>query len=283
LFIEQILEKAKGFIPTEARSEITGIQALGVGITREVGTAPKLSWRTQMGRYLETLNGQDIGLLFTVDEVTAKEKEMVTLIDALQHFIREKRNVAMMMAGLPNHVIQLFQHESISFLRRAFRRNLDSVSIPEVKSAIKRTIGLADRTIAPDALDIAAAATQGFPLMIQLVGYHMFNQSKKKRLVLEDAVSGIEMARADMENMIIDSTLRELSDNDLKFLKAMACDADDSRMADIIKRMEVSAAHAGYYRRRLIELGVISSVGRGKVAIDLPMLKDKLSNDLREN
>jgi Mn-dependent DtxR family transcriptional regulator len=63
----------------------------------------------------------------------------------------------------------------------------------------------------------------------------------------------------------------------------MACDDGDSRIADIIKRMGVSAAHAGYYRRRLIELGVISSVGRGKVAIDLPMLKDRLSHDLRES
>jgi hypothetical protein len=142
-------------------------------------------------------------LLFTVDEVTAKEKEMVTLVDAFQHFVREKRNVAMIMAGLPNNVIQLFQHDSISFLRRAFRRNLDSISIPEVKVAVKKTIELTGRTINSDALDTAAAATQGFPFMIQLVGYHMFNQSKKKRIILDDAVSGIEIARADMENMII--------------------------------------------------------------------------------
>jgi hypothetical protein len=279
LFVEQTLEKAKEFIPAKARFEITGIQAMGIGVTREIASEPKLSWRTQMGKYIEMLNEQGIGLLFTVDEVTAKEKGMVTLVDAFQHFVREKRDVAMIMAGLPNNVIQLFQHDSISFLRRAFRRNLDAISIPEVKAAVKKTVELTGRTINADALSTASAATQGFPFMIQLIGYHMFNQSKKKKIILDDAVSGIEIARADMENMIIDSTLRELSDNDLKFLKAMAGDDGDSRIADIIKRMDVSAAHAGYYRRRLIELGIISPVGRGKVAINLPMLKDRLTHD----
>jgi hypothetical protein len=282
LLSEQTLEKGKEFIPASAGSGITGIQAMGVGVTREIKPSPKLSWRTQMGRYVETLNEQGIGLLFTVDEVTSREKEMVTLVDTFQHFVREKRNVALIMAGLPNNVIQIFQHDSISFLRRAFRRSLDFISIPEVKAVMKNTVALADRTITADALDAAATATQGFPFMIQLVGYHMFNQSTKKRIVLTDAVSGIEIARADMENMIIDSTLRELSDNDLKFLNAMAVDEGDSRIADIIKRMKVSAANAGYYRRRLIELGIISSVGRGKVAINLPMLKDRLSHDLRK-
>jgi hypothetical protein len=230
-----------------------------------------------MGRYIQALNEQGVGLLFTVDEVMPQEKEVVTLVDTFQHFVREKRNVAILMAGLPNNVVQLFQHDSISFLRRAFRRSLDPISIPEVKMAIKKTIELAGRTIEPNALDAAAVITQGFPFMIQLVGYHMFNQSNRKKIVLDDAVFGIEIARADMENMIIDATLRELSDNDIKFLRAMAEDEGDSRIADIIKRMKVSAANAGYYRRRLIELGVITSVGRGKVSINMPMLKDSLA------
>ncbi|MDR2611190.1 MAG: ATP-binding protein [Clostridiales Family XIII bacterium] len=275
--LEQTREKAAEFVEDSAKSHITGVQVGGFGVTRQIAPSSKRSWRSQISEYLDKLNALHIGLLITVDEVTSREDEMITLITTFQHFIREKRNVALIMAGLPNNVIQMFQHDSISFLRRAFLRPLSSVDIPEVRIAIRKTVEIGGKTIAPDALELAANETNGFPFMIQLIGYHMFNQATQKKISAQDVRDGVEIARADMKHMIIDATLRDLSELDLKFLIAMAQDEGDSRMSDIAKRMDTSPANAGYYRRRLIELGIITPVGRGRVSINIPLLKDWLS------
>jgi hypothetical protein len=276
--LEQTMEKAEEFISGLPKSRITGVQAGGFGVARQIEPSRKRSWRSQMSEHIDKLNALPIGLLITVDEVTSRESEMITLVTTFQHFIRENKNVALIMAGLPNNVIQMFQHDSISFLRRAFLRPLSSVDIPEVRIAIRKTVEIGGKSIAPDALELAANETNGFPFMIQLVGYHMFNQAvAHKKISVQDVRDGVEIARADMKHMVIDATLHDLSELDLKFLTAMAQDEGYSRISDIAKRMDTSSANAGYYRRRLIELGIITPVGRGRVAINIPLLKDWLS------
>ncbi|GHU66024.1 ATPase AAA [Clostridia bacterium] len=273
MLIEQIEEKGAEFLSVEQSGGVTGVQVSGFGITRELPDRKSVSFRTRASRYLKELEEQHIGLLITVDEVSADVPEMITLIDSFQHFIRERREIALLMAGLPNNVLQMFQHESISYLRRAFRKRLDSVSIPEVRMAIEDTVKLTGRTIDREALSVASEATNGFPFLIQLVGFYMFSQSDRKKISLEDAERGIEIAKIDMERMIIDSTVRALSDRDMDFLEAMSRDEEYSNISDVAKRIGASASLASHYKRRLAEQGIISSVGRGKIAFNIPMLK----------
>jgi len=42
--------------------------------------------------------------------------------------------------------------------------------------------------------------------------------------------------------------------------------------------MNVSPKYAGIYRKRLIEQGIISSIGYGKVAFDLPMFREYIQS-----
>jgi Cdc6-like AAA superfamily ATPase len=276
ILLEQLERNRVGFIPPEQRSHITGVQAAGFGVTRQVEPKRELSWYSKMDTYLDYLAEAGVGLLITVDEVTSRVKELILLISHFQQFVSAKRNVALIMAGLPNNVIQMFQHESISFLRRAFLRTLEPISKAEVGVVMRKTVELGGKTIKKETLGIAAEATEGFPFMIQLVGYHMFNQASEKTITDVDVTDGIEIARADMEHMIIDATIKDLSDMDLKFLIAMLEDQGESRMASITKRLDTSSSNAGYYRKRLINLGIITPVGRGKVSMNIPLLRDWL-------
>lgn len=281
-FIEQIERQASSFLPKKSKSKITGLQVSGVGFQREIKDEKPLTWRAQIEAYLEILAEQNIGLLFTVDEIMSDCKEMVEFISTFQFFIREKRNVALIMAGLPNKVLQMFQNSSISFLRRAFNRRLDPISMPEVRAVIKKTVELAGRNIETNALEEAAEKTQGFPFMIQLIGYHSFNQSNRKTISLDNVNDGIEEAKYDMERMILDISLFELSDMDIRFLKAMLYDVDVSRMSDITKRMKTSASNASHYKRRLVNQGLLSEAGRGKVIFSMPMMKDMLQEKFQK-
>ena len=272
----QIRDSAKDILTPETVSQITSINIAGVGLSRDVKQSKrKVTWRSEMTSILNELNEKDIGLLITVDEVDVKVNELRTVITAFQHFVRERRDVALIMAGLPAKVSDLLRNDSISFLRRAFQHHLEAVEESEVRFSIKKTIELAGRTIDKEALELSTKSTKGFPFMIQLIGYQMWRQNpENKEISLEDAVEGVLLAQNDLERMIFDVTFKELSEKDIAFLRAMLFDKEYSNISDISKRMDVSPKYAGMYRKRLIEQGVINSSGYGKVSFDLPMFRE---------
>jgi len=144
---------------------------------------------------------------------------------------------------------------------------------------MKKTIELAGRTIEKDALDLAAKSTKGFPFMIQLIGYQMWRQHpEEKNISFDDAQEGVVLAQNDLERMVLDITYRELSEKDVAFLAAMLEDVEYSNISEISTRMNVTPKYAGIYRKRLIEQGIISSWGYGKVAFSLPMFREYVQN-----
>ncbi|MDR1422786.1 MAG: ATP-binding protein [Coriobacteriales bacterium] len=271
--IDQLERKAAEFLPKKRKSRLTSVQVSGIGATREFLSDDKPGWRTQMDNYLDLLAEYDVGLLFTIDEIRADIRDLVTFVSVFQLFIRDRRNVALLMAGLPHEVLPMYQDRQISFVRRAFLRKLEPVEMPEVRIAMKKTIELAGRRIEPAALEKSAESTMGLPFMIQLVGYRMFNQSQKTTITLEDAQAGIKDAGEDMEHMILDATLHESTPTEKRFLLAMLPDEEESKVGDIAKRMGSSLSSTSHYKRRLVDRGVLYDAGRGLVAFSMPMLK----------
>jgi len=207
--------------------------------------------------------------------------EARTLVVTFQHLVRERREVALIMAGLPQKISLLLRDDKVSFMRRAFQHRLDPVDENEVSLSLRKTIENAGRKIDKDALTYAVKNIEGFPFMIQLVGYRMWRQNpEQKTITLADAEEGVKAAQADLERMILEQTYRDLSEKDIVFLIAMLEDGEFSRMSDIAERMNVSAKYAGLYRRRLIEHGIIGERGYGKVAFEIPMMREYIQNKL---
>jgi len=275
---ERTQEAAIEFVETSAGSRLTGLNFSGFGFTREIIEARQGNWRTRMNAVIDELNEQSIGLLITVDEVILDLDELRVLVATFQHFIREQKEVALLMAGLPHNVSALLQDKTISFLRRAVQHQLGVIhETHEVRETIKKTIELSGRTIQEEALNRATEATGGFPFLIQLVGYHIWRQNPNSdEISLANAQEGIHFALADMESRIFKVTERELSENDLRFLEAMLSDKESSSLADIAERLSVSMNYAGQYRLRLIEQGIIGARGRGKVGFELPFFREYL-------
>ena len=280
--MDQVEKRAGAFLTPKPTSRLTELTAAGFSVGREILPEAQKGWRLQMERHLDELAGQDVKLLFSIDEVKATIQELVYFISTFQFFIREKRDVALIMAGLPGNILQMFQSDSISFLRRAFLRKLDPIELPEVRAVLRQTIEMAGRRIENSALKKAAEQTKGLPFLIQLIGYHIFNQSNNKTITMSDVDQGILDAKEDMESMVLEATLFDLSDVDQQFLKAMAQDETESKIADIAKRMGVSSQYAGTYRRRLIAQGIIAPAGRGKLVFALPMLRELLLERLND-
>jgi hypothetical protein len=281
--VEQTLSNGREFLVPSSKHRLTSVDISGFGFTREAIPENQPSWRVRMTKLLDELDRQGVGLLIEVDEVRADIDEMIQLATTYQHFVSEKRNVALLMAGLPGKVVGLFQHDSASFLRRAFQQQLGAVSQSEVEISLRKTIESSGRAIGKQALVDAARSTGGFPFLIQLVGYHIWRQSPERKGISEQDVSdGIRIAKDDMNRMILETTIRDLTERDLDFLIAMTEEKDISRMRDIAARMGASSALAGKYRSRLLQQGLIAEAGQGRVRFELPLLREYLIEHYRK-
>ena len=236
------------------------------------------TWRTAMEDLLDLLAAHDLGLLITVDEVSPQVDEMVTLAATYQHFVIERRRIALIMAGLPYNVDELAGHKSISFLRRAQRERLGRIPHFEIEDAWRRTIAESGRFVSDDATSLAVTAIDGFPFMLQLVGYRAWDcHPREAEVSYADVARGTDMARHEMYSRVLESTYRELSEGDLAFLRAMLPDRDESSMANIAERMGKSRAYAGTYRKRMLRQGIIGERRRGYVGFDLPLFGEFLA------
>ena len=276
--LEQIEHNGKNILPAKDKARLSEFHALGIGFSTEKAEGRRPSWRLQITRYLEIFAEYQTGVLITVDEIDSKISEMVDLAADFQHFVREKREVALIMAGLPGKTLQMFHDKDISFTRRAFQHKLEAIGRSDVKAAIRKTIESSKRSIADDALEAAADYTKGFPFLIQLVGYNIWRQSPENECIsLSDVAHGIESAEEHMERMVLDTTISELSEKDLEFLLAMLPDNAESKISELTTRLGWTANLSSQYRLRLIRQGIIEEYGRGRVQFAMPLLKNYLA------
>ena len=242
---------------------------------------PKSTWRSRMTSLLKKLTEAEVGLLITVDEVDPINPEMITLAATYQHFVRENLKVGLLMAGLPHNISHLHTDKTVSFLRRSQMYNLGRIADIDVKLALIKTIRDSGRTIDAEPVNVAVRAIDGFAYLVQLIGFRMWDaHPDEPEISLDDVHEGIALAREEMENRILASTMEELSPADVSFLSAMLEDPEISAVADLATRLGWKDAQVGQYRRRLIEAGIIGARGRGRVGFDLPYFREFLADQV---
>lgn len=267
----------------------SGHALVGLGIPQVIDVRfqkaeqPADNWRSRMENLLDQLEMHETGLLVTVDEVDVELDEMIQLAAVYQHFVREGRKIALLMAGLPHHISALLSDKTVSFLRRAQTAQLGRIADFEIEDAFLKTIRENGRDANPDGLKRATEAIGGFPFLMQLVGYRSWDVNPQNELIsYDDFQYGIELARNELRERILEATFRELSPEDVRFACAMLEDENESRIADLVARLNRSSAQVAQYRKRLINAGIIGQRGRGMVAFELPYFRDFLS-DKRAN
>ena len=282
--LEDILQRATEasahLVAPKAARKLTGVEVAPLGaLSWENASGHPLNWRSQMNQLFEALEATGTGILLTVDEVDPSLDEMVQLVTTYQHFVREDKRVALLMAGLPHSISRLLSGKSTSFLRRAFRHDLGTLPPYEVAEAFRITVESGGRTIDEDALDAAVAAIEGFPFMFQLVGYRAWNGSKGSGpIALQDVMRGAELARAELCDRIFDATYAELSKGDVAFLRAMLPDRETSLRKDLAERLGKGPSHVSTYKKRLLEAGVIDEPRPGCFRFALPGFRQYLES-----
>jgi hypothetical protein len=266
----------------EPSTRVSGVQVstpLGGGsVTWSDRFPAESSLRHQIEQLTDALAVHETGLAITVDEIQgAVPEELRKLGEIVQFARREGRSVAFAAAGLPASLDELLNDNVITFLRRAERLELRSITVEETRDAMAETIRDSGRDISSEALHVAATATTGYPFLIQLVGYRTWNQRPDDyHISLDDVTQGVSEAITRLGDQVHRPTFVPLSNKDRDYLMAMAQDAGPADTGAVAERLHVAQQYANVYRTRLLAAGVIESDGWGRVRFALPYMREWL-------
>ena len=286
---DRIVESLKGRHPRltgatlEPSVSVAGVASASAGKVSFEGPS-SLSIREAIDSRLQKMDAGR-GILFTIDEAqAASQDEMVALATAIQEVIgdedlrdmpdTDKHGIAFVFAGLPSIVDELVNNKVLTFLQRATRHSLGSIRIPDVRNAYMLTVADANMRIEEADAQMAAEASEGYPYMIQLVGYYMWQSARRRR---SDAIDREDVRRAidDARDVFLDAVCapayRGLSRAQQSFLNAMAPDwPSPSSVTAIAGRLHRSRSWASAYRRSLIDANVIDGSEHGVVSYAIP-------------
>lgn len=269
------------------KSHITSVTVSGVGsISRSIQEDRPIppTLRILLSNFLDVLEENGAGLLITLDEVHRDHiEDLREIATAIQHLFREGRQIMFVAAGLPHAIHDLLNDNILTFLRRAERYSLGLLSPQTSRASLTETFEEAGKSILPEALELAVSTSRGYPYLVQLLGYHAWRLARESGQITSEVMQeAAEIARSKMTYLVHEPALSTLSQGDLNFLRAMAQDKTESKIADIAGRLGKTVQEISVYRRRLLKAEVIAATGRGKLSFVLPYMQEFIANELEE-
>lgn len=239
-----------------------------------------VSLGTALRAILDRLGSACKGMLLCIDDISGTNPALLQLLQAIHQLMADGLNVALAVAALPRQAENLLAEPRASLLACAAFHQLSQVTPQQAEEALQETAEAHGRRFSANALATAVRNVNGSVKRIQLIGFHAWNRNPEGRIIsIDDVNHGIREADEDMARSLRQSVLAGLSPKDLSYLQAMAADDDVSLASDVAQRMGVAPNYARIYKKRLADLGIICSAGRGKVAFEIPELRDFLRQE----
>lgn len=270
---------------------IAGLATLSVGGVELAPTATSLTLRQAIEDRLRKVEDGK-GVLIAVDESQAASRDdLVAVATAYQQVLQDldlsdepddkKKGVALVLAALPQLTDELLNDEVLTFLRRSQQHVLAEVPMPDVRNAYVEVVRASGKTIQMDVADRAAEASLGYPYMVQLVGYYMWQSAQRRgsdQILLEDVAQGEKDASLAFQDAVCAPAYDGLSVTQREFLLAMVPDLPGStRVSDVVGRTGKSLSWANKYRASLISDQVLVADGRGLVRLAIPHMGEYLA------
>lgn len=236
------------------------------GLGLEVsGAAPITDIEVAISRMLTTLKSHNKKLLITIDEVTSNQyiREFAA---AFQILIRQDLPVYLLMTGLYENINNLQNEDSLTFLYRAPRINLEALNITSIASNYSKNLNL-DRETAME----MALCTKGYSFAFQVLGYLTWKSGGDYMAVLPEY-------RQYLDEFVYDKIWSELSARDKKILDAISR-VESGKIEEIRALMGIGTNEFNPYRKRLINRGLINGSERGYVKLVLPMFREYIRDN----
>ena len=267
----------------EKKRVLSSIGVAGVGqISTESNDQghPVATLLTRLHELYEYLN--QTGVLITVDEIQdAPTDELVELAVTIQHLIREGREIALIVTGLQHQLGRLTDLPGATFLRRAEQAIIGPLTDADSQAVFLGTVEDSTVQWSSSAVDKAVALAQGYPYLVQLVGFEAWDAAdshNRSEIISEDIEEIAHRVIEDMGEKVHSPTLKDLTAAERDFVTAMAglsdaAEVDIAGLADALGKPQKALSRV---RQQLIDAGVIAPVGWGKLTFTMPYFAEYL-------
>ena len=220
-------------------------------------------------------------IVFLVDEAQKHTEDMRILISKYQDLVMREYSVSMVIAGLPSVVTDMINDDILTFLRRAKQIELENIELMVVEYEFKKVFLSAGTGLTEEVVLKAAAGTYGYPYMIQLIGYYLWDEMQvgNDNRILDNVLL---KSKAELFRNVHRLVFAGLSSVEREFVFAMSEDEGASPVALIGERMQKKKSYISTYRERLITAGVIKPAGYGILRFVYPYMREFLLYKKRE-
>ena len=259
---------------------VNDLLAAGIGLGSDYDPDADLSRRLAnvLSALAAHLRANGTGLLVTVDELHAGDSDELRMLGVVMQDVTRIGQLPMAFAGAGLPILEdtLLTDTSVTFLQRCALYEIGFLDHAAAWTALAEPVRERGGRMAPEAVEHAVAVSQGFPFMVQLVGFHAWEAASDPtaEVTLQDVAAGAETARHRVGQLVITPMWRDLSEGARRFLVAMALDGGPSRTSDIAYRLGVSSGYVSVYGRRLLKSGMVAPAGRGRLEFALDAARE---------
>lgn len=213
---------------------------------------------------LDILNKRNKRVLIAIDEVDNSD-EMKYFLQYYSTLLIEKYKVMLLMTGLYENVFKLQEDKSLTFLYRAPKIYLSSLSISSVALNYSELLSIGDE----EALKLAKL-TKGYAYAYQVLGFLLFENHEKT--LTKKILAEFDQYMSDYVYDKIFSSLGLIEQNIILSFKSNL----KVKVNEIEKLTSIEHNKFSVYRDRLIKKGIIFSPARGYLEFTLPRFKEFL-------
>ena len=224
------------------------------------GAAPITDIEVALEKMLASLKDKGRRVLLCIDEVTATQN-MKVFAASYQIFIRQKLPVFLIMTGLYENIYELQNEKTLTFLYRAPKIALKSLSLSTI----------ADNYASVFELDTAGAAamarlTRGYAFAFQVLGYLTWKHGYGSKKIMTEY-------RQYLEEYVYEKIWSGLSATDKRVLYG-AAKVPDGKIREIRELLHMTTNSFNPYRKRLIMKGLIDGSEYGRILFTLPLFEE---------
>lgn len=236
------------------------VVSLTIGKSKEKISDPEII----LNEMLKKIKKANKRILISIDEVH-NTKEIRYFANVFQSLVGHGYDVFLLMTGLENNILSLFNNKATSFLSRTPKIKLGPLDIKEISLQYQRHLNLDfEKSIE------MAKITKGYAFAYQVLGYYLFELKKSS---LNEVLDKFDIY---MRNNGYDVIFNDLTATEKKICLSLEGKGVHS-VSEIIQKLQISDNNFNKYRRILIEKGIIESVEYGKIAFTLPRFNEFVS------
>ena len=231
------------------------------------------------------------GILITVDEIQkVPEGDAENLCASVQLALRKGLPIMLVLAGLPGAKEKVASYPGCTFMQRAYDLKIGCMGVDETLDAFAGAFRkMPELHVTEEALWEAGLFSQGYPYLMQLVGYYATERAEARLASSRASIDAADIrdveptALAAYRENVLSPVLSPLSENLESYLRAM-CEADDGHgrvsTGAVARWLGKEQSQVSSYRKRLIERRLIEPDGQGYVRFLLPHVRSYYHGDV---